>query len=1055
MPRRSDHETSLNQRRTDTLAMTPAASTNLCDHKLIQIYQALSEFNQAIILNADEKSLFMQICRIAVEVAGADLAWIAVFDHQAQCLKPASYFPTEPSTFQPLQNPAAICVKLATKAYRKNCIVINNCGPPSATSEQDEVTAAQASCANFPIQRNGQPCAVLALHNQSSNFFDKTTLNLFEKTAQNLSLALNNLDREQQHIETFKTLRSNEQHFRAYFERSLFGMVASGPDRSFIEVNPAFCDMLGYSAAELIGTKWDAQTHPDDLVENQVFFQQLVDGSLNEFVIEKRFIKKSGEVIDAHLAVRAVRNADSSLAHAVSLIEDITLRKMAERREQMRRRTLEKVAQGCSLQEIMLQLIESAEAIHPDSMCAISLIDETGKHLLQAAAPSLPEFFTKALHGVGIGLTAGSCAAAVALGKRIIINDIASHPYWKQHKCQAAQAALNACWSEPIRSLTGSVLGCFTVYYHNNVSPDQHKIALIESAAKLLGMTIERTRAQEELTLAASIYNNISEAVLVSDAEHKIIACNPAFTQMTGYSLEDIHGKNPSLLYSERHPAEFFKNIWEAVYQQNFWQGEVWNQRKNGEVFLTWLTINAIRHEDNKIQRYVVMGSDITGKVRSDELIWRQANYDFLTDLPNRYMFQDRLEQEIRKSIRQSSLLGLLFIDLDHFKDVNDTLGHPVGDQLLIQAAERINNCVRDSDTVARMGGDEFTVILPKLSSPLDGEKMAEKIISKLAEPYFIVDETIYIQASIGISFCPSDTTDVDQLISNADQAMYASKTSGRNRLSYFTQALHDEALSRLKLLSDMRTAIENRQFELYFQPIIKLSSGLPFKAEALIRWNHPELGIILPTDFIPLAEESGLIAEIGNWVFQEAASKAKHWSELLSFPLQVSINISPLQFQNAALNIPDWLLYLQNLGLETKRLNIEITEGLLLNVSEKVQHKLLQFRNAEIQIAIDDFGIGYSSLSSLRRFSIDHLKIDQSFIQNMETEQNNLVLCETIIMMAHKLGLQVTAEGIETESQHRALLEYGCDHGQGFLYSAPLPTAEFESYLINSMASI
>lgn len=1051
MSRRSDPESKLTQRR--TTALTQPASTQLCSHKLIQVYQALSEFNQALLVATDEKQLFMQICRIAVEVAGAEQAWIAAFDHTAQRLKAVSYFPADSSFLSSLQNPKTKHFATAISAYLKNSSIIKNCGSSSSTS-QEQLIIAQAACASFPIQRNKQPFAVLSLHSQNCSFFDQATLNLFEKTTQNLTQVLNTRDRDQQRNATLKALRSNEQHFRAYFERSLFGMVASRPDRSFIEVNPAFCEMLGYSAAELIGTKWDAQTHPEDILENQLLFQQLVDGSLDEFIIEKRFIKKSGEVIDAHLAVRAVRNADASLAYAFSLIEDITLRKMSERREQMRRRTLEKIAQGCSLQEIMLQLIESAEAIHPGSMCAISLTDETGKFLLHGAAPSLPDFFNQALDGVEIGLSAGSCAAAVALGKRVIVNKIASHPYWINHQALAAQAELNACWSEPIRSLSGAVLGCFTVYYQHNTSPDQQKIALIESAAKLLGMTIERTRAQEELSLAASIYNNISEAVLVSDAEHNIIACNPAFSQLTGYSLEAIRGKNPALLHSDRHPDEFFNNIWKTIYQKGFWRGEIWAQRKNGDVFLAWLTINAIHNESNDIQRYVIMGSDITSKVRSDELIWRQANYDFLTDLPNRYMFQDRLEQEIRKSIRQSSLLGLLFIDLDHFKDVNDTLGHAVGDQLLIQAAERINSCVRDSDTVARMGGDEFTVILPKLSSPLDGEKMAEKVISKLAEPYFIADETLHIQASIGISFCPSDTTDVDQLISNADQAMYASKTTGRNRLSYFTQALHDEARSRLKLLNDMRTAIENRQFELYYQPIINLSSGQPFKAEALLRWNHPELGSVQPAEFIPLAEESGLIVEIGNWVFQEAAGKAKYWAESLHFPLQISINMSPLQFQSAALNIPDWLLYLQNLGLETKCLNIEITEGLLLNVSEKVQHKLLQFRNAEIQIAIDDFGVGYSSLSSLRRFAIDHLKIDQSFIQSMETEHNNLVLCETIIMMAHKLGLQVTAEGIETEGQHRALLEYGCDHGQGFLYSAPLPATEFENYLINSMTS-
>ena len=445
------------------------------------------------------------------------------------------------------------------------------------------------------------------------------------------------------------------------------------------------------------------------------------------------------------------------------------------------------------------------------------------------------------------------------------------------------------------------------------------------------------------------------------------------------------------------------------------------------------------------------MGSDITNKVRSDKLIWRQANYDFLTDLPNRYMFQDRLEQEIRKAHRQSSLLALLFIDLDNFKDVNDTLGHPIGDKLLVRAAKRITRCVRESDTVARMGGDEFTVILPELTNTIDGEKVAEQIISMLAEPYSINGETIYTPASIGITFCPDDASEVDQLISNADQAMYASKTAGRNRLSYFTRSLHDETQNRLKLLNDMRSAIEKRQFELHFQPIINLSTGCVSKAEALIRWNHPERGVISPAEFIPLAEESGLIVRIGDWVFREAAAKAKRWCDLLSTGLQISVNMSPMQFQSDALNITDWLAYLRTLGLEEKYLSIEITESLLLNASNDVKDKLLRFRDAGIQVAIDDFGVGYSALSYLKRFDIDYLKIDQSFIQNLETEQNDLVLSEAIVIMAHKLGLKVIAEGVETEAQRRLLFEIGCDHGQGYLFSRPLPAAEFEGFLIRN----
>lgn len=396
----------------------------------------------------------------------------------------------------------------------------------------------------------------------------------------------------------------------------------------------------------------------------------------------------------------------------------------------------------------------------------------------------------------------GSCGTSAFTGERVIVEDIATHPYWAQSKEFAAKAGLGSCWSEPILSSSGKVLGTFAIYRKKPSSPDQQEIALIESAANLLGIALDRAKTEEELQLAASIYNNISEAVLVTDAEHKIQACNPAFSELTGYSLEELRGKEPFLLHSKRHDADFFAAQFNSITQHGYWQGELWNRRKDGEHFLTWLTINAIYNSQGDVQHYISVGSDITHKARSDELIWRQANYDFLTNLPNRHMFQDRLQQEIRKCLREESLLALLFIDLDHFKGVNDSLGHPMGDQLLIKAARRIQNCVRETDTVARMGGDEFTVILPKLKTTSDSEKVAQQIIHTLAAPFIIGDETIYVGASVGIAFCPNDSTDLDQLVSSADQAMYSSKALGRNRLSYFTQSLQDQARNRLKLLN-------------------------------------------------------------------------------------------------------------------------------------------------------------------------------------------------------------------------------------------------------------
>ena len=1052
LPEPSDSKSNRKAKHPEAPAVKQNASAISRIHRQTDIYQT-------IIRTHNEEELFPLACQIAVDCGGVSMAWIGIADLESEQITPVACVGAGTDYLQNIyistQQDKPEGRGPSATAYRNNQAVITNdwaSNPLTASWYKQASYFHWGSSGCFPIQRNGQPLGVLSVYHETEGFFDSETSRLFSEIAQDISFALDSFDWEREHCEALDALRANEQHFRAYFERSMFGMYASRPDKSWIEVNQALCDMLGYTTEELSSRTWDVLTHPDDLAANTALFQQLLDGAIDEYLIEKRFIRKTGDLIDARVAVRALREADGRLAYLVALVDDITLRKMAERREKMRELTLEIIARGGSLHEVMAQVIASVESIYSGAMCSVLLMDSDGKHLLNGAAPSLPGFFSKAIHGVKIGMGVGSCATAAFLGERIVVEDIASHPYWATCKDIAAAAGLRSCWSEPIISTSGAILGTFAIYRKEPSLPDDQKIALIESAANLISIAIERVRAEEELHLASSIYTNISEAVLVTDINNKIVALNPAFTKITGYTLDEIRGKEPSLLHYDQHDTAFFEAMWQEITQRGFWQGKVWSRRKDGEKFPRWLTINTIYNDEGNVQYYVATGSDITSKVRADELIWSQANYDFLTSLPNRHMFQDRLKQEIRKSLRDDSLLALLFIDLDHFKDVNDTLGHPVGDQLLIKAAERISSCVRDTDTVARMGGDEFTVTLPKLTSTIDAEKVAEQIISALAEPYFFNGESIYISASIGIAFCPNDTSDLDQLISNADQAMYSSKALGRNRLSYFTQSLHDEARNRLKLLNDMRSAVENRQFELYFQPIIDLSNGRICKAEALIRWNHPERGMVSPAEFIPLAEESGLIVGIGDWVFRQAAFQAKRWRELFKCELQLAINMSPMQFQSAALDVSEWLTHLRKLGLEAQYLSIEITEGLLLNATDDVKNKLLQFRNAGIQVAIDDFGVGYSALSSLRRFDIDYLKIDQFFIQNLETEQDDLVLSEAIVIMAHKLGLQVIAEGVETEEQRCLLLTFGCNYGQGYLFSRPLPAAAFEEYLANAM---
>lgn len=1024
--------------------------------RLTQLYKALSEINQTIVRMSDEAELFPIVCRIAVEYGGVRMAWIGRYDAESERLIPVEAYGEGTDYLESIVISVSPSVPEgrgpSATAFRENRPVIIN---HFRTNPMTRPWLAQASrygwgsSGAFSIQRGGKPYATISVYHAVEDFFDEETIKLLDEMTVDISFALDNFDRERERAAALEAVQASEEHFRAYFERSMVGMAATLPDRSWMEVNDSLCKMLGYSREELARLTWASLTHPDDLQGNEALFLRLVAGEMEEYAFDKRFIRKDGSILYAHLAARAVRNDDRSLAYVVALLEDVTLRKQAEARDRVRAHMLEYLARGAAAGEIMLRLIQELEAEDTDIHCSIVLLDEEATRLVHVVAPGLPAFYTEALSGLRIAGDTEECGTTAYVRQRTFIEDIAKDARWHEpYRSLALRARLAAVWSEPIRGSSGEVFGTFAFYRQTPGLPSAHQGALLENAANLLGIAIERRLAEEERHLASLIYQGSSEAVLVTDKDNRVTAINPAFTRMTGYELEEIRGENPGLLQSGRHDSGFYRQMWQEIRQQGFWQGEIWNRRKNGEIFPEWLTINTIRDQAGEVLRYVSLGSDITDKVRSDELIWRQANFDFLTGLPNRYMFNDRLEQEIRKAHREQSVLALLFIDLDRFKEVNDTLGHPVGDKLLIETAERINACVRESDTVARLGGDEFIVMLTQLADASDAEKIAQHILGSLARPFVFSGDATYITASIGITLYPEDSTGSEQLLRNADQAMYAAKNAGRNRLSYFTPALQESALQRLRLINDLRSAQSRQKLELYFQPIIELANRRVFKAEALLRWRHPERDMVSPAEFIPLAEETGLIVDIGDWVFREAALWARRWQGMSGEGLRIAVNISPVQFQSETLRIADWLHYLQELGLPANQISIEITEGLLLNAHPQVREKLLGFRDAGINVAIDDFGTGYSSLAYLKRFDIDFLKIDKSFIGNLDTDANDFALAEAIVSMAHKLGLKVVAEGVETEAQSRLLMDIGCDYAQGFLFSRALPADEFERFL-------
>ena len=442
--------------------------------------------------------------------------------------------------------------------------------------------------------------------------------------------------------------------------------------------------------------------------------------------------------------------------------------------------------------------------------------------------------------------------------------------------------------------------------------------------------------------------------------------------------------------------------------------------------------------------RMIGTHTDISDRKAAEATVWQQAHFDALTGLPNRRTLQSRLHAAISGIHHPPPPRALIFIDLDHFKEVNDTLGHDSGDQLLKEAALRIQSCLGPQDTVARMGGDEFTVLLNSVPPKPELEALLDRLLQTLASSYQLGNEKVYVAASLGVALYPQDATEVTSLLKHADQALYEAKNTGRNRYSFFTVKLQEEAQERLRLTADMRVALASSQFEVFYQPIVNLGTGAIHKAEALLRWHHPERGMVPPDRFIPIAESNGMIVDIGDWVFRQAAHQVKQWRTTLHPEFQLSVNKSPVQFQ--ATQLKPWGETLQHMGLPGRCISVEITEGLLLKASDVTSAKLLELEQAGLQISLDDFGTGYSSLFYLQRFSIDFIKIDRAFVRNLTPGCTDLALCKAIIVMAHELGIQVVAEGIETEDQRALLAAAGCDYGQGYLFSRPLSVAQFES---------
>ncbi|ABK45881.1 diguanylate cyclase/phosphodiesterase with PAS/PAC sensor(s) [Magnetococcus marinus MC-1] len=571
----------------------------------------------------------------------------------------------------------------------------------------------------------------------------------------------------------------------------------------------------------------------------------------------------------------------------------------------------------------------------------------------------------------------------------------------------------------------------------------QRTAALKTSNEQLKQQMIEREQAQHRLRLTAGVFENTSEAIIITDAANRVMEVNPAFVRITGYPADEVIGRDPGFMKSHRHTHEFYAEMWKKIWQTGQWQGEIWDRRHNGEIYPKWLTINAVYDERGHLVNCIGIFSDISRLKATEERLEQLAFFDCLTKLPNRAHFQSRLDHALTAANRRQNKVGLIFIDLDHFKHINDSMGHNAGDQLLIEAAKRIQSCVREEDTVARMGGDEFTIILADLTDTAKVmTNVALTILESFTHPIVLEDKKLFIGCSLGMAIYPDDSGNAALLIKHADTAMYRAKESGRNRYSFYTAEMNAQAQSRISLESELRYAIDHKAFELYYQPKVDAHSSEIVGFEALLRWIHPTEGVISPNQFIPIAEESGLIAAIGNQVVEMACQGLQRINRCTPKPLPVAINLSVRQLRQDNL-VNYFSQTLANYGIEAEQLELEVTESFLAKPIEKSAALLQALHQLGYKIAIDDFGTGYSSLSYLKNFPIHTLKIDRSFVMEVAHNQESRTIVQAIISMAHALGYDLVAEGVETAAQVNVLQGLGCGIMQGFHYARPAPLHE------------
>jgi diguanylate cyclase (GGDEF)-like protein/PAS domain S-box-containing protein len=694
----------------------------------------------------------------------------------------------------------------------------------------------------------------------------------------------------------------------------------------------------------------------------------------------------------------------------VGTVVDITARKRSEAFERFRSGVLEMLAKNQALPAVLDTISRGVEALHPGVRCSILLLDTDGQ--------------------------------------RVITPDIQAAPSWTPYKALAEQANLAACWSQPICSATGQILGTFGIYHAHVHTPGNAEIDAIKQCAHLVSIAIERKQADDRLHLAASVFDQAREGILITDQNALILDVNESFSRITGYSRDEVLGRNTRFLKSDRQDPSIYVALWQELLEKGHWQGELWNRRKNGEHYAEMKTISAVRDAQGNVSQYVALFSDITTLHEHKWQLEFNAHHDALTGLPNRVLLADRLHQAMVHARRRQQRLTVVYMDLDGFKSVNDQHGHETGDQLLMALANRIRHTLREGDTLARIGGDEFVAVLQDLSDMSPSLPILQRMLTAAAQPVILGSLAVQVSASLGVTTYPqTEDVDADQLLRQADQAMYQAKLAGKNQFHAFDADQDRSVRGHHESLEHIRQALEKNEFVLFYQPKVNMRTGQVVGAEALIRWQHPEQGLLPPATFLPVIEDHALATDIGEWVINAALTQMDDW-RMAGLHVPVSVNLCARQLKQS-----DFVERLRTLlgahpDTQAADLELEVLETSALGDLARISQIINTCRGMGVYFALDDFGTGYSSLTYLKRLPVATLKIDQSFVHGMLDDPDDLSILEGVLGLSTAFNRKVIAEGVETVDHGVMLLYLGCELAQGYGIARPMPAEALPGWI-------